>query len=49
MLPRAGKALEGPGSFLSPTLIAIENPKSRYVQDELFGTIITLETFDSEE
>jgi acyl-CoA reductase-like NAD-dependent aldehyde dehydrogenase len=45
----AGEARGGAGNFLSPTLIGIDDPQSRYVQTELFGPIITFETFGDED
>ncbi|SDG27454.1 aldehyde dehydrogenase family protein [Pelagibacterium luteolum] len=45
----SGRPLEGNGSFLTPTLVSVDNPGSHLVQDELFGPIITFETFASEE
>lgn len=45
----SGRPLKGSGSFLTPTLVAVDNPGSHLVQDELFGPIITFETFSSED
>ncbi|WP_114965658.1 aldehyde dehydrogenase family protein [Alkalilacustris brevis] len=36
------------GAFLTPTLVGINNLRSTFVQEELFGPIITLERFTSE-
>ena len=40
-----GRPLEGPGAFLTPSLVEVSDTGSPYVQDELFGPIVTLETF----
>ncbi|WP_332712750.1 aldehyde dehydrogenase family protein [Pelagibacterium mangrovi] len=45
----AGEARGGTGNFLTPTLVGIDDPQSRYVQTELFGPIITFETFGDED
>eukprot|EP00873_Tetraselmis_striata_P031728 jgi/Tetstr1/451992/TSEL_039028.t1 len=44
-----GQPQDGPGNFLTPTLVGIDDPQSPYVQEELFGPIITFETFQSEQ
>jgi betaine-aldehyde dehydrogenase len=36
------------GTFLSPTLVGVEDLGSRLVQEELFGPIATFETFGDE-
>ena len=41
-LPRAG-------AFLTPSLIATQDLQSHFVQDEIFGPVITLETFSDDE
>ncbi|MCC7168487.1 MAG: aldehyde dehydrogenase family protein [Rhodospirillales bacterium] len=46
-----GRPLDGnlaSGAFLTPTLMAIEDVKSRFVQDELFGPVLNFETFADE-
>ncbi len=46
-----GGPLGGPlnsGAFLTPTLFRIENLQSSLVQDELFGPIVSIETFADE-
>ncbi|AEQ53819.1 aldehyde dehydrogenase family protein [Pelagibacterium halotolerans] len=46
-----GEPLEGSfaqGSFVTPTLFRIEDTSSSLVQDELFGPIVSLETFGNE-
>ena len=42
-----GRALEH-GAFLTPTLFRINDVKSALVQEELFGPIVSLETFADE-
>lgn len=37
------------GAFITPTLVAVDDPETDLVQQELFGPIITLERFGSEE
>ena len=36
------------GNFLSPSLIAVQELQSRYIQDELFGPILVVERFSDE-
>ncbi|MCG6902419.1 MAG: aldehyde dehydrogenase family protein [Rhodobacter sp.] len=42
-----GRALDS-GSFLTPTLFRIDNLRSTLVQEELFGPIVSVETFETE-
>ena len=42
-----GQAL-AQGAFLTPTLFRIDDLRSTLVQDELFGPIVSLETFEDE-
>lgn len=37
------------GAFLTPTLVAHENSRSFFCQEEIFGPLIVLESFESEE
>lgn len=37
------------GAFITPSLVATEDLNSHLVQDEIFGPLITLETFSSDE
>lgn len=39
----------GSGAFITPTLLETQDLSSRYVQEELFGPILVLESFDDEE
>ena len=39
---------QGPGAFLTPTLFRIDNLASPLVQEELFGPIVSVETFGDE-
>jgi acyl-CoA reductase-like NAD-dependent aldehyde dehydrogenase len=47
-----GKACDGDlaaGAFVSPTLVRIDDPTAALVQEEVFGPLLTLETFDDED
>lgn len=51
VLLRGGPVTDGPlatGAFYAPTLIEISDPRSRVVQEELFGPVQTFEVFDDE-
>jgi len=37
------------GAFITPTLVATQDLNSHYVQDEIFGPLITLERFESDD
>lgn len=37
------------GAFITPTLVATQDLDSHYVQDEIFGPLITLERFESDD
>ena len=37
------------GSFLTPAIIAHDDPKAFFVQEEIFGPVVTIEAFDGEE
>ena len=37
------------GAFITPSLVATQDLNSHFVQDEIFGPLITLETFTSDE
>ena len=39
---------DGSGAFLTPTLFGIDDVSSPLVQEELFGPIVTLETFEDD-
>ncbi|MEA2461598.1 MAG: 1-pyrroline-5-carboxylate dehydrogenase [Actinomycetota bacterium] len=41
-----GDATDDPGYFVSPTVIRAEDPKARYMQEELFGPIVTAFVYD---
>jgi aldehyde dehydrogenase (NAD+) len=43
------RRLEGPGYFYAPTLLAGVTPESPAVTEEIFGPVLTLQTFGSEE
>lgn len=38
----------GEGAFITPSLLAIDDISSRYVQEELFGPLLVIERFDGE-
>jgi betaine-aldehyde dehydrogenase len=40
--------LPAAGAFIAPSLIAVQELSSRYIQDELFGPLLVLETFQSD-
>jgi betaine-aldehyde dehydrogenase len=44
----APNGLLGSGAFLTPTLFRIDDLSSSLVQDELFGPIVSIETFETE-
>lgn len=51
LILRGAAVEEGPlaaGNFITPSLVAIDNPASHTVQEELFGPILTLERFGEE-
>jgi alpha-ketoglutaric semialdehyde dehydrogenase len=37
-----GKALDGPGLFFSPTIVAGQDPSAKLAQEEVFGPIVTV-------
>ena len=37
------------GSFLTPAIVAHDDPKAFFVQEEIFGPFVTLESFETEE
>lgn len=44
-----GKKLEGAGAFYMPTVVADVDQKSEIVQNEVFGPVITVQPFETEE
>ena len=44
-----GKALDGPGWFMEPTLIADVPADARCLQEEIFGPLAAVSTFESDE
>ena len=44
-----GKEMEGPGAYYMPTVIADVDQKSEIVQNEVFGPVVTVQCFDTEE
>lgn len=44
-----GGALEGPGFFVAPTVLANIAPGSEASQEEIFGPVVTIETFETED
>lgn len=52
VLLRGGPITEGPlasGAFYRPTLLEVTDPKMTIVQEEVFGPVLTLQVFDTEE
>ncbi len=52
VLLRGGPITEGPlagGAFYKPTLLEVTDPKMRIMQDEIFGPVLTMMVFDTEE
>lgn len=43
-----GRVPEGPGAFLTPTLVAHQDTKAWFMQDEIFGPFLTIEYFTDE-
>ena len=48
-LVQGGDKDEGPGFFVQPTLFTHVDPKSRIAQEEIFGPVLSIMQFDSEE
>jgi aldehyde dehydrogenase (NAD+) len=44
-----GQALDGPGLFVSPTVVTGQTPQARLAQEEVFGPIVTVLRADSPE
>ena len=44
-----GKLPEGTGCFVSPVILADVSQNSRYVQEEIFGPVLTVQPFDTED
>lgn len=44
-----GGRMDGPGYFFAPTLLAGVGPDSAAVREEIFGPVLTLQTFETEE
>ena len=38
----------GRGAFITPGVVAVDDPNSRLVQEEIFGPLLTVEPFDDE-
>ncbi|MEM8741974.1 MAG: aldehyde dehydrogenase family protein, partial [Pseudomonadota bacterium] len=43
-----GRAIDGPGSFVEPTLFTGARPEMRIAQEEIFGPVLTAMTFATE-
>lgn len=46
-LKLGGKRLDRPGSFLAPTILTGISPESRIAKEEIFGPVVALQTFAS--
>ncbi|MEL6234663.1 MAG: 5-carboxymethyl-2-hydroxymuconate semialdehyde dehydrogenase [Pseudomonadota bacterium] len=44
-----GRPIDGPGSFVEPTLFTGARPEMRIAQEEIFGPVLTAMTFQTEE
>ncbi len=44
-----GKAPDGPGCYVKPTLFTGAQPEMRIAQEEIFGPVLTMLSFDTEE
>jgi len=44
-----GGAVDGPGTFFEPTVVTGLSPDARMVREEIFGPVLGIVTFDSEE
>ncbi|MGV1033940.1 MAG: NAD-dependent succinate-semialdehyde dehydrogenase [Microbacteriaceae bacterium] len=44
-----GKAIDGPGSFFEPTVLAEVQPGSAILTEEIFGPVLAVATFDTED
>ncbi|MEM7188496.1 MAG: 5-carboxymethyl-2-hydroxymuconate semialdehyde dehydrogenase [Pseudomonadota bacterium] len=44
-----GKAVDGPGCYVEPTLFTGANTRMRIAQEEIFGPVLTVIQFDTEE
>ncbi|MFC5585373.1 aldehyde dehydrogenase family protein [Nitratireductor kimnyeongensis] len=43
-----GEVREGKGAFIAPSLVAINDLSSKFVQEELFGPLLVIERFEGE-
>jgi acyl-CoA reductase-like NAD-dependent aldehyde dehydrogenase len=43
-----GRVPDGPGAFLTPTLVAHQDTKAWFMQEEIFGPFLTIEHFTNE-
>lgn len=43
-----GRSLDGPGAFLTPTLVHHEDTSVFFMQEEIFGPFVTIESFETE-
>ncbi len=44
-----GKRLDGPGNFVAPTIFAGTRPDMKIVREEIFGPVLAVQLFDTEE
>jgi len=44
-----GGAIDGPGSFFRPAVLAVQDLTSNVIQEELFGPVVTFEVFGGED
>ncbi|WP_159499854.1 aldehyde dehydrogenase [Microbacterium sp. 18062] len=44
-----GSPIERPGFFVEPTVVRVENPMARIAREEVFGPVLTVQTFSARE
>jgi betaine-aldehyde dehydrogenase len=44
-----GKKIESPGNFVAPTIFAATKPEMKIVREEIFGPVLAVQLFDTEE
>lgn len=48
-LVTGGARIGDKGNFIEPTIFKTSNPKAKVVQEEIFGPVVTVTTFKTEE
>ena len=44
-----GEAIDGPGAYYKPTVVAVDDQKAEIVQQEVFGPVVTVQRFNDED